>query len=62
MTKKVLVAQYPKCDFCDKLAKYDAKIPGTGWAYHCQQHFSLHGCSLGTGKGQMLAIEEDNHE
>lgn len=62
MADKTIVAQRPKCDFCDKEALYDAKVPGMGWAYHCKYHFSIHGCSLGTGKGQLLVVKEANHD
>ena len=35
VTKMVEVA--PKCNFCEKLAKYDAPIDGCGcWAYMCE--------------------------
>lgn len=43
------------CDFCNKPALYDARLPLYGaWANVCQDHFTIHGCELGLGKGQKL--------
>lgn len=51
---EVEVLQLPKCQFCHKDAKYDAKIRMGPWAYMCPCHFGLYGGELGLGKGQYL--------
>lgn len=42
------------CDFCDKVARYDARMELGSWAYMCKEHFKQYGIGLGTGKGQKL--------
>ena len=44
-----------KCNICscNLVTKYDARIPGMGWATMCRPCFNFFGCSLGTGRGQM---------
>jgi hypothetical protein len=49
----VKVQELPKCNFCDKPARYDANL-GMAWGNVCQDHFNQFGCSLGLGKGQEL--------
>jgi len=57
---KVTVERLPKCDFCGKVARYDAKIKGGearyGWAYMCEGCFAIHGIKLGLGYGQELIL------
>lgn len=56
----VEVYAIPKCDICDKEAKYDARLPsGICWANLCQEHFDLYECSLGMGYGQALLVKFD---
>jgi hypothetical protein len=50
------VLRFPKCDFCDNIAVYDANVPKMGWANVCSNHFNKYRCSLGTGKGQQLVV------
>lgn len=46
-----------KCDFCNNDMKdekffYDFKSNFGPWGLGCEKCFKLHGCGLGTGKGQ----------
>jgi hypothetical protein len=55
----VVVARIPDCDLChsaDKLPAYADANMGAGWANLCREHFELHGCKLGLGKGQALLL------
>jgi len=42
--------QAAKCDLCEEVARYDAKLPGGPWAYLCESLFFSLGCKLGLGK------------
>ena len=60
MGKIVKVTRYPKCDFCDNEAHYDARTRVGVWAYLCEEHFKVYGTGrLGTGYGQKFVREED---
>ena len=50
--------QLPKCDFCDKRAKYDFRTVYGPWAYGCETHYLQNRANptLGTGKGQKLQL------
>lgn len=50
--------EYPRCDFCDKEAHYDAKTKMGPWAYCCEDHFKERGMGLGLGKGQLITIKK----
>ena len=50
------VGMLPKCDFCDKLAAYDAKTRSGPWANMCHEHYAKHGIGLGLGKGQKFIL------
>lgn len=52
----VRVNKLPQCDFCDRLAAVDGLMKRGQWAYMCEDHYSIHGVGLGTGKGQLLII------
>ncbi len=59
MGTKAYVFELPMCDFCEDVpAKYDANLPGLGWANVCEFHFKGNGGTLGTGKGQELIVGE----
>lgn len=59
MRTKTYVSTLPKCNFHPEVdAHYDAMIPGMSWAYLCNECFHRFGCTLGTGKGQKLLLEE----
>lgn len=52
-----------KCDFCNKQAKYDARIPlYASWGYTCELHFKMFECQLGIGKGQKLEVKEMSND
>lgn len=55
--KQTKIANWKKCDFCDKQAKFDAKTKFGPWAYMCDHHFQINGIGLGTGLGQRLKLE-----
>ncbi|MEO0261156.1 MAG: hypothetical protein ABIM49_02305 [candidate division WOR-3 bacterium] len=67
--KIIIVYQYPKCNFCDKTAYYDVKLPefGGAWGNLCEEHFNdllkatgkIKDEMLGLGKGQELITKED---
>ena len=46
------------CDFCDKVARYDARMNMGSWAYMCEKHFDEHGIGLGLGKGQKITYKK----
>jgi len=50
----------PKCDFCDDVAAYDAKVKNhSAWAYFCKEHFVIYTHQkLGLGLGQKLVLIE----
>jgi hypothetical protein len=52
------VIRLPACDFCGKVARYDARVKGMGstWAYMCEGCFAIRGVGLGLGKGQELIL------
>lgn len=58
--KTVVINSLPLCDLCgeagtERPAVADARIPKYGsWANLCLEHFTLYGCSVGTGNGQQL--------
>lgn len=54
--KEVQMDKLPKCDFCYKMARYDAKTIEGCWAYMCEEHWNEHAASkdLGLGIGQKL--------
>lgn len=52
--EEVTIGKLPKCQFCDRIARYDAKTRMGPWAYLCEHHFGLYGVGLGLGKGQYL--------
>jgi hypothetical protein len=54
------VKELPMCQamFCKEKACYDAKIPGSGWMYTCEEHFKAYGMRLGIGLGQRLILVE----
>jgi len=52
------VSEYPKCDYCDEPARYDARTKSGAWANMCQKHFEIHGIGLGAGRGQKLVLIE----
>jgi|Deesub1362B_J571_1020462.scaffolds.fasta_scaffold12872_2 hypothetical protein len=54
---RVVVTELPKCDLCEEVARYDAKLPGGPWAYLCETHFFANGCKLGLGRGQRLVLQ-----
>jgi hypothetical protein len=56
MSTQTFVLELPNCDVCVGITKAyaDVKIPGGPWGFICKTHFKLHGCELGTGKGQEL--------
>tara|TARA_R110000824_G_C14726661_1_gene625776 strand:- start:204 stop:506 length:303 start_codon:yes stop_codon:yes gene_type:complete len=56
------MAALPKCDFCDDVAAYDAKVKNhSSWAYFCEKHFISHSHQkLGLGLGQKLVLIEGN--
>lgn len=56
--REVRVPALPKCDFCEKRAKYDGKTLRGPWAFMCQVHFEKHGVGFGLGRGQELIEEE----
>lgn len=57
-----------RCDFCGKIADFDAKTKFGPWAYLCAEHFQQYGIGLGIGKGQKLhphpiiRLDADFHE
>ena len=53
------VAVLPKCDYCDKLAAYDAKTCLGPWTNLCHEHYAKYGIGLGLGKGQKLIVKEN---
>lgn len=63
MSTKVTVSVLPDCDVHKGdgqpgvQAYADAKLASGPWAYVCEKCFDQHGCSLGTGRGQMLVLE-----
>jgi len=62
MSTQTVVPEIPNCDVCGTAKAYaDAKLPGGPWGYLCKTHFNLHGCELGTGKGQELILDADGH-
>lgn len=65
MSTQVVVAKLPKCDKhgmlgIDHPAQYDARTPTGSWANLCQEAFDELHCSLGTGYGQKLILEDDH--
>ena len=52
--EEVEMLEVVTCDFCDKVARYDARMEFGSWAYMCEEHFKQYGIGLGTGKGQKL--------
>lgn len=54
---KVIMDKYPRCDFCDEDAHYEAKTNMGLWAYMCDSHYKEHGIGLGTGRGQIIIID-----
>lgn len=50
------VSKLPNCDFCGKVAVYDARTKITAWAFMCEWHFMEYGIGLGWGNGQKLEI------
>lgn len=53
---KVTVERLPKCDFCEKIARYDGRTKNGQWAYMCEGCFAICGVGLGLGKGQELIL------
>ena len=73
MSDKVVVAEFPRCNFAepsalgqrtpcrdDGEAHYDGKTILGPWANMCEQHFDEYGVGLGTGRGQKLILR-DSH-
>jgi len=56
MSDRVLVEHIPSCDMCKRKAYADARIPDGPWANLCNTHFTMYGCSLGTGRGQVFEV------
>jgi len=62
------VTTLPKCDFCDKNAKYDAPtMHGGRWANMCEEHCLEHGknISIGTEFQKRQAVpktDKDGHK
>jgi hypothetical protein len=56
VSTSVQVDQLPGCNFCNKLALYDAVTLFGPWANMCQLHFDIYGTGLGTGRGQRLVV------
>ena len=64
MGRIVTVRELPRCDFCaiegtDVAAEYDFRTKHGPWANGCERHWRVNRASsqLGTGHGQLLAIE-----
>ena len=63
MGKTVEVVSLPNCDFClyddhrERKAEYDGRTVHGPWANMCQEHFTIHGVGLGTGKGQQFVLK-----
>lgn len=53
----IFVASIPKCDFCDKKAKYDCKTIYGYWATTCYLHFLFYALYPDTGKGKAQQIQ-----
>jgi hypothetical protein len=53
---EVEVEVLPRCELCTEPAHYDAATKIGPWAYLCEEHYSVHGVGLGTGKGQRLVV------
>jgi len=57
----------PKCDFCDKNAKYDAPTQHGGrWAYMCEEHCKEYGKNISVGtefqkRESKPKVDEDGH-
>ena len=63
MSKVAVVSTIPNCDVCkaqgkETLAYADAKLSIGPWGYVCKFHFDEYKCTLGTGRGQVLKVEE----
>jgi hypothetical protein len=58
------VAELPPCDIhrhirnVEIAARYDAALRRGGWAYMCEDCFTVYGIGLGTGRGQRLIVAE----
>lgn len=62
MATYVVVSALPKCDFCDKRARYDLMTIFGNWAYFCEECRANNPCHfqvLGTGFGQYLALADE---
>lgn len=56
----VEVSSLPKCDFCEREARYDFRTRMGPWAHGCDEHWTLYGTGrLGVGSGQMLITHEE---
>lgn len=64
MSTEVKVAVLPDCDIHKQAGKpatpaaYDGKTRRGPWAYMCEECFQVWGVGLGTGRGQLLILEE----
>jgi hypothetical protein len=57
---KARVYTLPKCNICQKEAKYDAASFTGQWGYFCKYHFFTHTPGkLGLGVGQELILAQD---
>jgi hypothetical protein len=58
-----ILGSLPKCSFCYKEARFDARTVYGPWAYMCSEHFLTYGMGhLGTGFGQILVLPDEVKE
>lgn len=59
--REAVVQKLPKCDFCEKNARYDAKTFQGPWANMCHYHWieNAQYKTLGEGKGQNLILPDE---
>lgn len=55
------LADKPRCDFCGRLAVYDAKTIMGPWAYVCQKHFDQLAVKEPAGLYTKLNKEENDN-
>ena len=54
-----VLSELPKCNFCDKVARFDIRTVFGPWAYACYDRFVNYGVGLGLGYGQILVLPEE---
>ena len=57
------LSERPMCALClmtntQQWAVADAQISNGQWGYVCDAHFRFHRCELGTGRGQLIVIDD----